>query len=148
MSTMQRTLAPRVGTFLGHDTLAHDLARIGETVPEQQDARHVMEANRLGFLRKVTPERLRRAWFRRLISSEWTLFDYEHFCTKGHALYGGKVPLDVQDMAERIHDAMPNVERRIYAMRGDPVFVLARGDEEVIMRIWVRYANDSVTYFV
>lgn len=117
--------------------LAVRIAGLGIHVPDQERVAQMMELTRLGFSPYTTP----RTWERRLMRLVRARVRYrvfnsvvEHAPEAEH--WGGHMPLELREAAERIRHALPAAKVRIYALRKDPWVSVALDDEEVFIGGW------------
>lgn len=119
-------------------SLVHRLEKAGIKVPDQAEARRMMEAARLGLPLTATQRRIDMAWFRRLTHPRWKQFTLEQFTDPNVRYYYGGMPHHVSVQISRIRAAIPGEQLYVNAKVEDPWLVTKDG---TILLGWV---NDLI----
>lgn len=134
-------------TARAHDemSLAELLRSAGVVLADQAEMERKMEATRLGLSTEASSERIERAWLRRALSEQFTIFERATFQLVSYR-WGGRMPPMIALVAHTIKVRLPEVDVRIYATPHDPWLVIHRLKERAIIAGW--YYQRGVAYLV
>ncbi len=119
MSTFVLKQAAPPAEFRPTQTVAEKLSVAG-FLPDQANARRMMEASRLSLPLTATARRIRWAWIKRIIASNWREFTLEEHVGMLAVNFGGAMPRELVERVGSIQKIVPEAEIRIHASYTDP----------------------------